>query len=140
MPANARLHQGTAAWFEMVGTLMCKAASQSGLSPNLNVSLVERYTDGVELSEGLVQGLRFDIVCGRPSVKVGAQHGEEADITIEVTAAAARALNNLYSADPDYSAALETFLSIDEMRVDGDPARMGGWQRTVHDAIVDRTA
>jgi len=140
MPTNTRLHQGTAAWFEMVGTLMCEAASQSGLSPDLNVSLIERYTDGVELSEGVVQGLRFDIVGGRPSFKVGAQHGEQADITIDITAAAARALNNLYSADPNYSAALETFQSIDEMRVDGDLAQMGGWLRTVHDAIVDRTA
>jgi hypothetical protein len=140
MPTNARLHQGTAAWFEMVGTLMCEAASQSGLSPDLNVSLIERYTDGVELSEGVVQGLRFDIVGGRPSFKVGAQHGEQADITIDITAAAARALNNLYSADPNYSAALETFQSIDEMRVDGDLAQMGWWLRTVHDAIVDRTA
>lgn len=140
MPPIERLHQGTVAWFEMVGRLMCEAASQSGLSPDLNVSLVERYTDGVELSDGLVQGLRFEIVGGRPSFRVGAQHGESADITIEITAAAAGALNNLYSADPSYPAALETFLSIGEMRVDGDPAQMGGWLRAVHDAIVDRTA
>ena len=140
MPTTTRLPQGTVAWFEMVGTLMCEAASQSGLSPDLNVSLVERYADGEELYEGFVQGLRFDVVGGRPSFRVGAQHGEQADIMIEITAAAARALNNLYGADPNYSAALETFLSMGEMRVDGDPAQMGGWLGAVHDAIVDRTA
>lgn len=31
---------------------MSKAASQAGLSPELNLSLVERYNDGVERSEG----------------------------------------------------------------------------------------
>ncbi|AMM18469.1 hypothetical protein AX768_29860 (plasmid) [Burkholderia sp. PAMC 28687] len=140
MSTDARLDQGTVAWFKMVGTLMCEAASQSGLLPELNVSLVERYTDGVELSEGLVQGLRFDIVGGRSSFRIGAQQGERADITIEITAAAARTLNNLYIADPNYSAALDRFLSINEMRIDGDPSQMGGWLGTVHDAIVDRTA
>ncbi|WP_220444976.1 hypothetical protein [Paraburkholderia sp. DHOC27] len=96
MPTNPRLQQGTVEWFEMVGVLMCEAASQSGLPSELNLSLVERYTDGVALSENLDQGLRFDIVRGRPSFRVGAQHGERADITIEITAAAARALNKLY--------------------------------------------
>ncbi|MGY6255114.1 hypothetical protein ACXIVK_16760 [Paraburkholderia caledonica] len=140
MPTNPRLQQGTVEWFEMVGVLMCEAASQSGLPSELNLSLVERYTDGVALSENLAQGLRFDIVRGRPSFRIGAQHGERADITIEITAAAARALNKLYSADPHYPAAVERFLGAGEMRVDGDLAQMGGWLGAVHDTIVERTA
>jgi hypothetical protein len=139
MTTNAKVRHGTTAWFEMVGTLMSEAASRSGLSPDINLSLVERYTDGVELSKGLVQGLRFDILGGRPSFRVGARYGERADLTIEITAAAARELNNLYSADPNYHAARDKFLSTGEMQVDGDPSQMGGWLNAVHDPIVDRT-
>lgn len=123
----------------MVGTLMSKAASRSGLPPQLNLSLVEFYTDGVELSKGLVQGLRFDILGGTPSFRVGARYGERADIRIEITAAAARELNSLYSADPDYHAALDRLLSTGEMRLDGDPSQMGDWLKAVHDPIVART-
>ncbi|MGD0107501.1 MAG: hypothetical protein ABSC06_26200 [Rhodopila sp.] len=60
MTTDAKLRHGTMAWFELVGTLLCKAALNFGRSPELNLSQVERYTDGVELSEGLVQGMRFD--------------------------------------------------------------------------------
>lgn len=139
MTMDAKVCQGTTAWFEMVGTLMSEAASQSGLSPELSLSLVERYTDGVELSEGLVQGLRFDILGGKPSFRVGARRDERADVMIEITAAAARELNTLRSADPNYTAALQGFLSTGEMRVEGDPLRMGGWLNAVHDPIVSRT-
>lgn len=139
MTTEAKIRQGTAAWFEMVGTLMGEAALQSGLSPELNLSLVEHYTDGVELSEGLVQGLRFDILSGKPAFRVGARPEERADVMIEITASAARKLNNLRSADPNYTAALEHFLSTGEMRVEGDPSRMGGWLYAVHDPIVNRT-
>lgn len=139
MTTDAKVRQGTTAWFEMVGTLMSEAASQSGLSPELNLSLVECYTDGVELSEGLVQGLRFDILGGKPSFRVGARRDERADVMIEITAAAARKLNRLHTADPTYTAALEGFLSTGEMRVEGDPSRMGGWLNAVHDPIVNRT-
>jgi hypothetical protein len=139
MTTDAKVRQGTTAWFEMVGRLMREAASRSGLSPELNVSLVERYTDGVELSEGLVQGIRFDILGGKPSFRVGARPDERADVTVEVTAAAARELNTLRSADPSYQAARDKFLSTGEMRVDGDPSRLGGWLDAVHDPIVDRT-
>jgi hypothetical protein len=58
---------------------------------------------------------------------------------IEITAAAARTLNNLRSADPNYTAALEDFLRTGAMRVKGDPSRMGRWLDTVHDPIVNRT-
>lgn len=64
MATDAKLDQGTTAWLEMAGTLMCEAAARAGLPPDLSVSLVERYTDGAELPNGLVQGLRFDIVAG----------------------------------------------------------------------------
>jgi hypothetical protein len=64
------------------------------------LSLVERYTDGVELFEGLVQGLRFDIQNGKPSFRLGVRQDEGADITMEIAAAAARELNSLKSADP----------------------------------------
>lgn len=140
MTTDAKLRQGTMAWFEMVGTLMVEAASRLGLSPELNVSIVERYTDGIDLSEGLVQGLRFDILSGKPSFRVGARRDERADVTIEITAAAARELNNLRSADPNYRASLDKFVSTGEMRVDGDTSQMGSWINAVHDPIVDRTS
>lgn len=139
MTTEAKLRQGTTAWFGMVGQLMSEAASQSRLSSELNLSLVERYTDGVELSESLVQGIRFDIVGGTPSFRVGVRRDEQADVTIEITAAAARALNRLRSADPSYPAARDEFLRTGEMRVDGDPSRLGDWLAAVHDPIVDRT-
>ncbi len=139
MTTNTKLRQGTAAWLEMVGTLMSEAAALSGLSPELNVSLVERYTDGVELSVGLVQGIRFDIISGKPSFRVGVRLDEQGDITIEITAAAARRMNLLGSADPHHRTALDTFLRSGEMRVHGDLARLGGWLNAVHDRIVDRT-
>ena len=50
---DAKLHQGTAAWFDMVGQAMCEAALQANLAPGPNLTLIERYTDGVEIAEGL---------------------------------------------------------------------------------------
>ena len=41
--------------------------------------------------------------------RLGARRDERADVMIEITAAAARKLNNLRSADPHYTAALEDF-------------------------------
>jgi hypothetical protein len=123
----------------MVGNLMVEFAAQSGLSPELNVSLVERYTDGLELSEGYVQGLRFDILNGQPSFRSGAQQHEQADVTVEVTTAAARQLNLLLSGDPHYKQISDHFLSTGELRVSGDIAKMGGWLSAVHDPIVSRT-
>ena len=139
MTTDIKLRHGTTEWFEMVGTLMSEAASRSGLSPDLNLTFVERYTDGVELANGLVQGIRFDIVNGEPSFRIGAQQDESADINIELTAAAARKLNSLYSADPNFPVACDQFLSSGEMRVKGDPSQLGKWMEEVHDPIVDRT-
>ena len=135
---DAKVRQGTTAWFEMVGTLVSEAASRPALSPDLDVSLVERYTDGVELSEGLFQGIRLDIRGGKLSFRVGVRRDERADITVEVTATAARELNTLHGAT--YDTARNKFLSTGEMRVDGDPSRMGHWLDAVHDPIVDRTS
>jgi len=137
---DVRLPHGTTAWFEMAGTLMCEFASQARLSPDLNVSLVERYTDGVKLSEGLVQGIRFDIIGGKPSFRVGVRQDERADITVELTTAASHELNTLHSADPNYQTALGKFVSTGKMRTDGDPSQMGDWLNAVHDPIVDRTS
>jgi hypothetical protein len=137
---NARLAHGSAAWFQMAGALMCEAAAAAGLPPGARVSLIERYIDGAEFADGLVQGLRFDIEDGKPSFRVGARRGERADITVEVTAAASRELNSLYSTDPRYRAASARLLGSGALRVDGDMARLGAWFDAVHDLIVDRTA
>lgn len=137
---NTRLVHGSAAWFQMAGALMCEAAGRAGLPPDASLSLVERYTDGQAFSDGLLQGIRFDIRGGQPSFRVGAGRGEEADIVVEVTAAASRELNSLYSADPRYKAALARLQASGEMRVQGDLARLGDWFAAVHDPIVDRTA
>lgn len=139
MQTEPKVPQGTTAWFEMVGTLLCEAAMASGLPPHMNLSMIERYTDGVELSAGLVQGIRFDIVDGQPSYQVGVQADQHADITMEITAAAAKQLNKLYSADPAYGAALNAHLSTGAMRLSGDTSTIGGWLASVHDPIVART-
>lgn len=77
MTTQHRLQQGTAAWFEMVGAMMVEAASRAGLPADLPLSLVERYVDGVELSPGLRQGIRFDIRDGAPSFVVIQQAPED---------------------------------------------------------------
>lgn len=124
----------------MVGKAMAEAASNAALPSDLQVSFVERYTDGVELSKGFVQGLRFEITNGAPSFRVGAGWHEQADVTVEITSAGARKLNVLRSADPAYLKARDELLRSGEMRVVGDPSRMGAWLDTVHDPIVDRTS
>jgi hypothetical protein len=140
MNPDAKLPHGTASWFEMVGTVMAEAALNAALSSHHQVSFVERYTDGVELSKDLVQGLRFEINEGTPSFRVGARRHEHADVTVEITSSAARKLNALHSADPAYLTARDELLRSGEMRVVGDPSRMGAWLDTVHDPIVDRTS
>lgn len=140
MKEDAKLCQGTTAWFEMVGTLLCEAAMHAGISPKFNLSLVERYTDGVTLLGGLVKGLRFDIRSGIPSFRVGVLPDERADVTIHVTAAAARTLNTLRSNDPDDPIATNRYLATGEMQVEGDLSPFGAWFAEVHDPIVDRTA
>ncbi|MBS1165091.1 MAG: hypothetical protein H6R00_1116 [Proteobacteria bacterium] len=139
MTVHTKIRHGTSGWFKMVGAVMAEVARRADLPADLTVSLVERYTDGVVLSEGLVQGIRFDIVGGKSSYRVGARLDEQADIMIEMTAAVARELNALRSTDPRYRALLDRFLSSGEMRMHGDISRLGDWLATVHDPIVDRT-
>lgn len=136
---SVRLTHGSATWFTMAGSLMVDAATRARLPPDCNVSLVERYTDGVALSDGLVQGLRFDIVGGKPSFRVGAGVDETADIVVEVTSAASRELNSFYADDPRYAAAADRLRGEGEMRVHGDLARLGAWFPAVHDPIVAHT-
>ena len=56
MTTDAKVRLGMTAWFEAVGRLMREAALRSGLSPELNVSLVELCTDKGELSEAVSRG------------------------------------------------------------------------------------
>lgn len=140
MAKDAKLLHGTTAWFEMVGLQMREAAERSGLPTDLNVSLVERYTDGRDLGGDLVFGIRFDMSGGVPSFRVGVREQERGDITITISSAAARALNHMRSDDPAYTTARDQFRSSGEMRVDGDLSQLGDWLGAVHDVIVDRTA
>jgi hypothetical protein len=140
MVADTTLRQGSVAWFEMVGALLCDAALTSGLSPQGDVSLVERYIDGALLSDGLVQGFRFAVSGGKPSFRVGANADEQADITVLISAAAARTLNLLYNADPQYPEAFANFQRAGDIDVVGDITMLGAMLTSIHDAIVDRTA
>ena len=124
----------------MVGRRMSEAALQAGLPTRLDVSLVERYVDGAEIADGLVQGLRFDITAGRSSFRIGAERDETADVVVEITVAAARRLNALRLADPAFAEARQLYLDTGEMRVTGDVSRLGGWLDAVHDPIVDETS
>ncbi|MYM75012.1 hypothetical protein GTP56_22845 [Duganella sp. FT134W] len=131
---------GRARWFEMVGEVLLDAATQANLPPDLNIRLVERYIDGTELSPGLVQGLRFDIVNGKPAFQLGARPDERGDITVEVTKAASYTLNTLRSEDPRFHAAFTNLLAAGELKIDGDLSQLGSWFSVVHDRIVDHTS
>jgi hypothetical protein len=119
--------------------ILVEGVREAELPADLNISLVERYTDSVALNDGLLQGLRFDVIAGKPSFRAGAYPDEQADIIVEISAGAARTLNSLHAADPRYKLALEAFLNTGEMRVTGDIAQLGQWLAAVHDRIVDRT-
>jgi hypothetical protein len=136
---DTTLH-GTAQWFEMVGKVLVDAAMQAGLPPECNVRLVERYIDGIELSPGRVQGLRFDIINGKPTFQLGAGRDERGDITVEVTKAASYTLNTLRSDDPRFHAVFINLQSASELKIDGDLSQLGSWFSAVHDRIVDRTS
>lgn len=118
--------------------MMCEAASGATLPPDVNIALVERYVDGIR-SGGLIQGIRFDVRDGKASYRYGVGPDELGDITIEISARAARRLNLLRTSDPEYQAAVEQELQSGNMRIEGDPSRLGDWITQVHDPIVDRT-
>ncbi|SFO33369.1 hypothetical protein [Sphingomonas sp. OK281] len=138
MPTE-KLLQGTTEWFEMVGDLLVAAASRAHLPRDMNLSLVERYTDGAELADGSRQGIRLDIRNGVMTFRVGVRENEQADIINNLTTAAARTLNLLYSDDPDFAKARDQLLTTGEMRISGDLAQFGAWFDATHDPIVDRT-
>lgn len=139
METPQKIRHGTVEWFDMVGTIMVKGAERAGLPADLSISLVERYTDGIALPGGMVQGLRLEIVTGKPSFRFGAYPDERADLLVEISAAAAKTLNTLQSADPRYRVALDEFVQRGEMRVAGDITRLGDWLGAAHDPIVART-
>jgi len=136
---STRLSHGSVAWWEMVGQLMCDAATRAALPADVNLSLVERCTDGISLPGALLPGLRFELVGGQPTFRVGVRHDERGDIDIAVTAAASRELNTLYGADPHFQAALARLQHSGALTIRGDLARLGEWFGAVHDQIVDRT-
>ena len=120
------------------GIAIQSSARPGGMYEELNVSLVERYTDRIEPSRGLIQGQRFDIISGKPFFRAAARQDERTDITLEITAAAARELNTLKG--EQYQAARDHFLSTKEMRLQGDPSSMGARLEAVHDPIVERAS
>lgn len=138
MLTNEKVTQGTPAWFEMVGQVMSKAAEGAALPPTRNVSLIERYTDGVDFGDGLVQGFRFEIVRGKPFYRVGVRPDEQGDITIEVPSAVARELNRMPG---DASAvARQNCVATGVIRQRGDPSQLGDWFGQVQQSIIDRTS
>lgn len=140
MSTEAKVPHGSNEWFDMVGTIMVEAAAKAKLPPDFNVSLVERYTDGVEIRPGFLQGLRFEINGGRPTFRAGATHDERGDITVEVTVADSHALNTLRSEDPQFFETFSRLQSSAEFKIDGDLSTLGSWFNVVHDRIVERTA
>jgi hypothetical protein len=140
MIQQMKVRHGTPAWFDMVGAVMRDAATAAGLPSDFSVSLVERYSDGIELSPGLFQGLRFEIVNGAPSFRHGARLDEHGDVTVTVSMAGSLTLNTLYGDDPRFPAAFARLRASGELTVDGDLSRLGSWFDGVHDRIVDRTA
>lgn len=136
---TGKLSQGSLAWFDMVGDEIVKAAAQHGLPPDLHMSMIERYRDGAELENGLCQGLRIDVADGNLEYRTGVRADETAEIVIEVTGPAARRLNLLFSADPDYRRTLAEAVAQGELQVSGDPGPLAPILDMAHDGIVRRT-
>ena len=140
MTNNLKVPHGTAAWFDMVGGVLIDAATRAELPADHNISLVERYTDGAVVSEEMVQGLRLDIIDGKPFFRSGVRHDERGDITVDVTKAASYQLNTLHGDDPAFYNALADLQASGYFKMDGDLARLGTWFSAVHDRIVAQTS
>jgi len=136
---TGKLPQGTLPWFDMVGSEIVKAAKRVGLPPDFSLSVIERYTDGAELGDGLRQGLRIDVADSALTYRVGVFWEERADVMIEVTSLTARQLNLLFGDDPDYRRTLEEVVAQGAMRVTGDLGPLGPVFDSAHDGIVIRT-
>lgn len=139
MTDTLQITQGTPEWFHMIGGILVDAARNANLPSDMNLVFVERYTDGTEIGDGLVQGIRLDFRNGVPSYRIGAGSDERGDVTVEVTARAARELNLYDSSDPAYQLLHEQYVASGEWRTDGDLSRLGDWLADTHDPIVERT-
>ncbi|PZQ28679.1 MAG: hypothetical protein DI562_10400 [Stenotrophomonas acidaminiphila] len=136
----SKIVQGSEPWFRMAGALVCRALGDSGAQGIARWRLIERYVDGEPFSDGLVQGIRFDIREGVATFRVGVQPGETADATIEVTAGVARALNLLHTDDPRFALAMEDAIRTGALVIEGDLSPISAALAVSHDAIVDRTS
>lgn len=133
-----QLLHGSAAWFDMVGAEIVKAAVQFELPRDLRFSVIERYVDGADLGDGLYQGLRISVADGAVVCRTGVRADETADVVIEVTAVVARQLNSLFGADPGYPRALTDAVASAELRKSGDLRPIGPIFDMAHDRIVER--
>ena len=133
------LVQGTSAWFAMVGTAIADASAQVGIPSDLHLSVLERYVDGTMLGDGLRQGLRIDIVGGSLAFRAGVLPDETAEVVIEVTAATARRLNLLLSADSAYAQTAARAATDGDFRIHGDLGALGPVFALAHDRIVEHT-
>lgn len=140
MAANAKVPHGTREWIEMLGAELCAGAARANLPSDYNVSMVEHFTDGATLDDGLVEGFRFDVKGGVPEFRVGVKPQERGDITILMTWAASRQLASVYGADPEHHRLFESFLSDGAMEIEGDFSALASWLGPVHDKVVDQTA
>jgi len=139
MPDERKLTQGTPGWFHMIGETLVDAATNANLPDDMNLSFVERYSDGEEIGDGLVQGIRLDIRGGKPSYRIGAGRDERGDLNVLVTAKAARMLNSVPSGDPRYGELQDRYQASGEWHADGDLSGLGDWLEATHDPIVART-
>lgn len=139
MNAASKVVQGSSEWFELVGTLVCRAVKRAGSPVSRNWTLVERYSDGERLPNGLIQGIRFDLRAGACSYRVGVVPEEQGDATITVKSATARTLNLLYRHDPRFDTSMKRAFESGAMTVEGDLSPIAAALAESHDDIVDRT-
>jgi len=141
MTVDAKIAYGTRPWFEMIGEVMCGAATAAKLDADVNFRLVEHFVNGDDWGDGLFEGFRLDIVKGEPSFQVGVRPGEFGDLTVNVTRAASRTLNTLHGYDPGFEPALQRLTNAGEFEVvNGNLSDLFELIGPIHDEVVDRTA